>query len=154
MERNIFKDIREKNGMSQEEMAARLFVTRQAVSRWENGDTMPNIDTLKRISTEFGVPANELLGLENAAFCQSCGMDLKAPEDFGSSKDGGIHAEYCKYCMQKGSFTSERTIDEMVETNLKFLDEYNAEKGLDFTPEQARVELRKYLATLKRWKNG
>ena len=46
----ILKDIRVKNYMTQDEMAKRLFVTRQAVSRWEKGETVPNIETLKQIS--------------------------------------------------------------------------------------------------------
>jgi transcriptional regulator with XRE-family HTH domain len=48
-------------------MAGRLFVTRQAVSRWENGETMPNIDTLKLISAEFGILIDNLLGADRNA---------------------------------------------------------------------------------------
>lgn len=44
--KDILKQLREKNGLTQEQMAARLMVTRQAVSRWENGETQPNIETL------------------------------------------------------------------------------------------------------------
>ena len=39
--------LRKKNGWSQEELAEKVFVTRQAVSRWENGETTPNTETLK-----------------------------------------------------------------------------------------------------------
>lgn len=35
--RNIIKKLREKNGLTQEQMAERLMISRQAVSRWENG---------------------------------------------------------------------------------------------------------------------
>jgi len=150
--KQVITEIRKKHGLSQDEMAQKLFVTRQAVSRWENGETMPNIESLKVISKTFAVSANVLLGLANEPVCQSCGMDLKNIEDFGTTQDDKVHTDYCKYCFQKGSFTHERTIDEMVETNLRFLDEYNKEKGLSFTPEQARVELKQHLATLKRWK--
>ena len=41
------KNLREKNHLTQEEMATRIHVTRQAVSRWETGDTLPNTETLK-----------------------------------------------------------------------------------------------------------
>ena len=44
--KEILKDLREKNNLTQDEMAERLHVTRQAVSRWETGETQPNTDTL------------------------------------------------------------------------------------------------------------
>lgn len=47
--------------MTQDEMAQALYVTRQAVSRWENGDTTPNLETLKQISKMFGVSLERLL---------------------------------------------------------------------------------------------
>lgn len=47
---DIFKSLREKNHLTQEQMAKRVMVTRQAVSRWENGETQPNTDTLKLLS--------------------------------------------------------------------------------------------------------
>jgi|AGTN01.3.fsa_nt_gi Predicted transcriptional regulators len=150
--KQVITDIRSKNGLSQEAMADRLYVTRQAVSRWENGETTPNIETLKKISTEFNVAPGALLGFDEPAVCQSCGMDLGAFDDFGTDADGGIHTDYCRYCFQQGSFTQDRTIDEMVEFNLRFLDEYNKAKGLSYTPDEARRELRLHLSTLKRWK--
>ncbi len=144
--------IREQNNLSQDDMANNLFVSRQAVSRWENGLTSPSIDTLKLISQKYNISANELLGLMDKPICQSCGMNLNAFEDFGTNADNGISTDYCTYCYQKGKFSHERTIDEMIESNLKFLDEYNKETGCTFTPEQARVELKEHLSALKRWK--
>lgn len=58
---DIIKDIRRNVNMTQDEMAQALYVTRQAVSRWENGETTPNIETLKQISKMFGVSLNRLL---------------------------------------------------------------------------------------------
>lgn len=48
--KNIILKLRTERGMSQDELADKIMVTRQAVSRWENGDTVPNTDTLKRLS--------------------------------------------------------------------------------------------------------
>jgi len=42
----IIAELRRRNGMSQDEFAAKLLVTRQAVSRWETGETVPSSDTL------------------------------------------------------------------------------------------------------------
>ena len=74
--KDILKQLREKNGLTQEQMAARLMVTRQAVSRWENGETQPNIETLKVLSREFNVSINTLLGSPRQLICQCCGMPL------------------------------------------------------------------------------
>lgn len=153
MEMNkIITDIRRKHAISQDEMASKLFVTRQAVSRWETGETTPNIETLKMISKEFDVSINELLDLPEKPICQSCGMHLRSISDFGTNDDEAVNTDYCTYCFQKGSFSRECNIDEMIESNLKFLDEYNKAEGLSFTPEEARTELKQYLSTLKRWK--
>ena len=48
--KDIILELRTMRGLSQEELAEKVFVTRQAVSRWENGDTTPNTETLKLLS--------------------------------------------------------------------------------------------------------
>lgn len=48
--KDIIRALRVKAGLSHEELAEKIYVTRQAVSRWENGDTIPNTDTLKLLS--------------------------------------------------------------------------------------------------------
>ena len=54
--------LRKRAGWSQEELAERVFVTRQAISRWETGETTPNVETLKLLSQLFNVSINTLLG--------------------------------------------------------------------------------------------
>ena len=49
--KDIILELRTKRGMSQDELAQKLFVTRQAVSRWETGETVPNTETLKLLRT-------------------------------------------------------------------------------------------------------
>ena len=48
--KKIILKLRTERGMSQDELANKVMVTRQAVSRWENGDTVPNTDTLRLLS--------------------------------------------------------------------------------------------------------
>ena len=48
--KNIILKLRTERGMSQDELADKIMVTRQAVSRWENGETVPNTETLKLLS--------------------------------------------------------------------------------------------------------
>ena len=56
-------DLRRSFGLSQDELAEKLFVTRQAVSKWENGMSVPSIDILSDICRMFSVSFEELLGL-------------------------------------------------------------------------------------------
>ncbi|MFR2800606.1 MAG: helix-turn-helix transcriptional regulator [Blautia wexlerae] len=51
--KKIILKLRTERGMSQDELANKVMVTRQAVSRWENGDTVPNTDTLYSCKVEF-----------------------------------------------------------------------------------------------------
>jgi len=145
-------NIRKNRGLTQEEFADKLFVTRQAVSRWENGETTPTLDTLKKISELFKVNANTLLGLEEVPVCQSCSMPLGSLEDFSTNADNTLNAEYCNHCYNDGKFTHNRTMEEMVEVNLRFLDEFNTQNGTSYTPTEARDILKLHLATLKRWR--
>lgn len=56
-----FLELRKKSGLSQEELAEKLLVSRQAVSRWESGETMPDSPNLLKISEIFEVSADYLL---------------------------------------------------------------------------------------------
>ena len=60
--KDILYNLRAKKGLSQDELAEKVFVTRQAVSRWENGETTPNVETLKLLSEFYDVSINTLLG--------------------------------------------------------------------------------------------
>ena len=70
---------RKARGLTQEQLASRLYVTRQAVSRWERGEVVPGIDMIKLISNVLDEPLSNLLSMPDH-FCQSCGMIL-APDD-------------------------------------------------------------------------
>ena len=55
---------RKKAGLSQEELAGRVGVSRQAVSKWELDDAAPEVDKLRALAREFGVTVDELLSEE------------------------------------------------------------------------------------------
>jgi transcriptional regulator with XRE-family HTH domain len=58
------QELRKHKGMTQEELAEALFVSRTAVSKWESGRGYPNIESLKAISKFFGVTVDQLLSGE------------------------------------------------------------------------------------------
>ena len=58
--------LRRERELSQEELASELFVTRQALSKWERGASAPSIDTLIAMSRRFGVSVESILCLDDA----------------------------------------------------------------------------------------
>ena len=58
------QELRKQAGLTQEELAQALFVSRAAVSKWESGRGYPNIDSLKAIAKHFGVTVDELLSCD------------------------------------------------------------------------------------------
>ena len=102
--KDIIFELRTKKGLSQDELAEKVHVTRQAVSRWETGETIPNIETLKLLSKLFDVSINTLIGSPRQMVCHCCGMSL---DDSTTSKetDGIFNEEYCKWCYNDGKFT-------------------------------------------------
>ena len=142
----ILKDIRVKNYMTQDEMAKRLFVTRQAVSRWENGETVPNIETLKQISMSFDVSINTLLGKPRKLICQCCGMPLDDDGVISRETDNSFNEEYCKWCYTDGEFVY-KDIKELEDFLVSHMSNEN------FPPEQARNYFSEQLPKLNYWKS-
>ena len=102
--KDIILDLRTKKALSQDELAEKVFVTRQAVSRWENGETTPNTETLKLLSELFDVSINTLLGSPRSLVCQCCGMPIEE-NNISKEADGMLNEEYCKWCYADGDFT-------------------------------------------------
>lgn len=142
--KNIIRELRKKNGMSQDELAQQVMVTRQAVSRWENGETQPNTETLKLLSSVFDVSINTLLGSPQRLLCQCCGMPLE--DDYISKDpDGRFNEDYCKWCYSDGKFkysSKEELID--------FCAEHMATN--EWPAEQVRKHMEAMLPQLKHWK--
>ena len=93
--KDIIFELRTKHKMTQDELAEKAFVTRQAVSRWEKGETVPNSETLKLLSKIFNVSINTLLGSPHQLICQCCGMPLE--DSIISHNANGYLHEDCKH---------------------------------------------------------
>ena len=140
---NVIYRLRTQKGLSQDDLAEKVFVTRQAVSRWENGDTVPNTETLKLLSKLFNVSINTLLGSPRQLICQCCGMPLE-DSIIGRDKDGTPNEDYCQWCYADGTYTYS-DMDELIETCLPHMVNEN------FTEEQARAYMKQMLPTLDYW---
>ena len=142
--KEVIYELRTKNGMSQDELAEKVFVTRQAVSRWENGETVPNTETLKLLSELFGVSINTLLGAPRQLVCQCCGMPLE-DELIGRNQDGTLNEDYCKWCYADGEYTYS-DMDELIDVCIPHM----VKEG--FSAEQARAYMKEMLPKLDYWK--
>jgi len=141
----ILKTLREGRGLTQEQLAERVLVTRQAVSRWETGETQPNTETLKLLSREFDVSINTLLGSPRRLFCQCCGMPLDDDGLLSREPDGSINEDYCRWCYSDGAFvyaSKEALVDFLV----------GHMPNPDNRPEsERRAEYDRHLSTLGHW---
>ena len=142
--KDVLLELRTKHGFSQDDLAEKVHVTRQAVSRWENGDTTPNTETLKLLSKLYDVSINTLLGSPRQLICQCCGMPL---EDSSISKepDGIFNEDYCKWCYADGEYMY-HDMDELINVCV------NNMANDQFTPDQVRAYLKDMLPKLDYWK--
>ena len=74
--KEIITELRTKAHLTQAQLAEKVHATRQAVSRWETGETIPNRESLQLLSSLFNVSINTLLGSPRNLICQCCGMPL------------------------------------------------------------------------------
>lgn len=145
--KDVLPQIRKEKGITQEELARKLFVTRQAVSRWETGETTPSIDMAKLIATALDEPIMRVLDLPQEPSCQCCGTPFSVPNmDKGTDSDGTENPNYCKWCYDGGTFESE-TMDEVIEKSAPYL-----MQATGVTLDEAVSFMGALLPTLGRWK--
>lgn len=143
--KDVIYSLRTKCGMSQDELAEKLYVTRQAVSRWETGETVPNTETLKLLSAVFDVSINTLLGSPRRLVCQCCGMPLEDDGTMSREPDGSINEEYCKWCYADGKYTYS-DMDSLIDFCAGHMASENWPEA------QVRAYMAELLPNLNRWK--
>lgn len=139
--------MRKERNLTQQDVARKLFVTRQAVSRWENGETTPGIDMCKLISATFDLPVTHLLEMPDGDYCQSCGMPFYQPKDYGSEADGAPSADYCSWCYRDGAFVEDESLEELIERCAPYMAE-----SCHVSRDEAVSFMGALLPHLKRWK--
>ena len=117
---------REARSMTQQQLAERLYITRQAVSRWETGETTPGIDMTKLIAATL---AND--------------------EDRAQTADGTPETDWCKWCVEDGELVNpEESMEELIERCAPYM----VESGSFKTVDEAASLLGVVLPQLKRWR--
>ena len=142
--KDVIYELRTKNGLTQDDLAEKVLVTRQAVSRWENGETVPNTETLKLLSRLFRVSINTLLGSPHQLICQCCGMPLE-DSILGRDRDGTPNEDYCQWCYADGTYTYS-DMDTLIDVCVSNM------VGENFTEAEARAYLKQTLPKLDYWK--
>ena len=137
--------LRTQHGLSQEELASQVYVTRQAVSRWETGETIPNTETLKLLSRRFNVSINTLLGAPRQLICQCCGMPLTDDDAVSREPDGTFNESYCKWCYADGQFAY-TDLTQLIDFLASHMSNENG------SPDQVRAYLEAHLPQLEHWK--
>lgn len=146
--KDVLLRLRRERGLTQEDLAKKLFITRQAVSRWETGETAPGIDMTKLIAVTLDVPVTELLEMPEH-YCQSCGMMFTAPDQHGHEADGTEVEDFCRWCYDDGAYTYEATMEDMIEDCAPRMAE-----AMGWTVDESASLLGAVLPTLKRWKES
>lgn len=113
------KELRVKNNMTQKNLADKLFVTAQAVSRWEKDEVEPSLSTVASLAKIFGVSVDEIIGIEKStdkeaenaeeksekdpvrhpiAGCSRCHCDIYDKSDMIKIRSGIYRGIKCKKC--------------------------------------------------------
>lgn len=145
--KDTITQIRTDAGITQEQMAKDLYVTRQAVSRWETGVTSPGIDMVKLICVTYSVPLERFFDMPLEYYCQCCSMPIPDPALHGTEADGAASGSYCKYCYQGGEFTAKDVdMDEFIEATAQM-----EADALGVSREEAVSLMATLLPHLERW---
>ena len=143
--KDVILDLRNNNNLTQEELANKLNVTREDVSNWELGKSIPNDDTFKLLSRLFNVSINTLKGSEEKLICQCCGMPLE-DELMSKELNGDFNEEYCKWCYSDGKFTY-NNMEDLINVCVPHM------VSINFTEDQVRKYMKGLLPKLNYWRN-
>ncbi|CCV63879.1 Predicted transcriptional regulator [Alteracholeplasma palmae J233] len=136
------KHLRENLNLTQNQFAEKLFITRQAVSKWELGKSTPDLNTLKLISSTFNVSIESLLGIKNNLYCECCGMPLD------KTSINLENSDYCKWC-----FTDSKVIYTDINSLVDACLPYFLESNDKINELEAKITLKNILEKLPYWKN-
>ena len=137
------KELRINNKMTQKDLAEKLYVTAQAVSRWENGEVEPSLSTLVEIAKIFNVSIDELLNLDikkepvtpevivekeyvynevpkqHLTLCESCNKPIYEQKDLVRVNDKFGSKVICKACHEAQLAQEEKLKKEKIKKNSK-----------------------------------
>jgi hypothetical protein len=84
--------------------------------------------------------------METPKFCQSCAMPLAGDTQLGTNADGTLNDEYCSYCYQDGNYTSDMSMDQMIDFCTPFMVQSTGQSA-----DACRAQMAEFFPQLKRW---
>ena len=87
---SIIKKYRTKSGLTQDELGKKLFTSKQTVSKWENGISLPNIETLRKLGNLLNIPNAEIMQKHNEFCNERIDSDICPPENNGQKNEADI----------------------------------------------------------------
>lgn len=125
---NKLYQLRKQNGLSQEELANRLNVSRQTVSKWEIGDSKPDMEKLIAIHDLFGISLDELVLDKETEHMQD--TDVKSEGDVKSENNADMGYDAKAECSdQSGCDTKSEIITDLKEKVFTTNNKKKAKKG-------------------------
>ena len=145
----VIKVVREERGLTQSQFAHELFVTQQALSRWEKGTAEPSIDMIRLISTRFEVPMARLMEMPDNGFAkESCAMPFYRRKTMAPNRMER-EARLYSYCYDDGVFLQDyANSDELIAACAPMMAE-----SCHISVEQAEDCMSALLPNLKRWRH-
>lgn len=84
------KNVRKSKKMTQEMLAIKLNVTRQTISKWENGLSIPDASSLEKLAEAFGISVQELMGKE---------MPILKEKELDKERTVELNKKVVKWCV-------------------------------------------------------
>ena len=135
-------ELRAASKMTQAELGAKLNVTSQAVSKWENGLSEPDIESIRKICQIFNITFDEFFGAEPKteeeakkptaavvlAYCDVCDKPLYDPKEYQVTIENGVQHTTCKECIPKKEEAKRQARDERLTQQRKYMQREEADR--------------------------
>ena len=117
---------RKKKGLTQEQLGEKLGVSNKTISRWENGNYMPDLSLLEPLSKELGISLNELLAgeyIEKEKMIEYSEQNIKTTIDYTKKKINHEHKKISAFLIGSGVNVNNKTTKNVAEnfTNFAYL---------------------------------
>lgn len=113
--------LRQGNGLTQQQLAAIMNVSHQAVSKWESGQALPDIQTLLGLTRFFGITVEQLIHAEEAQdVCEAnmeadtCAEEIPAEQSNAEDRESEGNAMNMQQLLQMAPYMSKETVEEIV----------------------------------------
>ena len=108
--------LRQSNALTQQQLAAMMNVSHQAVSKWESGQALPDIQTMLELTRFFGITVEQLISerTQEKEYVSASGRDTEEEQRDGANVEKEVNAMNIQQLMQMAPYMSKETVEEIV----------------------------------------